>query len=187
VSIWFAAKYKRAGLKNQFIPESSGKETPDLSSPDGERLLSSAEDFTRMHTLTVKSHIPPGFPAVTPFITVEDPGQFAEFARSAFGAEELREQRGTTDDGMVMHVALRIEGCIIEGGRASGHWKAMPTALHLYVRDVDSAYARALKAGGVSLHEVREMDYDERAAAVQDPFGNHWYIATYTGGREKKR
>ena len=132
-----------------------------------------AEDFTRMDTLTVKSHIPPGFPAVTPFITVEDPGQLAEFARAAFGAEELREQRGTTGDGKVMHAAFRIEGCVIEAGRASGQWKAMPTALHLYVRDVDSAYARALKAGGVSLHEVREMDYDERAAAVRDPFGNH--------------
>jgi len=140
-----------------------------------------------MDTLTVKSHIPPGFPAVTPFITVEDPGQFTEFARAAFGAEELREQRGTTDDGKVMHAAFRIEGCVIEAGRASGQWKAMPAALHLYVRDVDSAYARALKAGGVSLHQVREMDYGERAAAVQDPFGNHWYVATYTGEREKKR
>ncbi len=139
-----------------------------------------------MDTITVQSHIPPGFQAVTPFITVEDPGRLVDFAKAAFGAEELREQRGTTDDGKTMHAAFRIEGCIIEAGRASGQWKAMPTALHLYFRDADSAYARALKAGGVSLHEVREMDYGERAAAVRDPFGNHWYIATYTGGREKK-
>jgi len=62
----------------------------------------------------------------------------------------------------------------------------MPTALHLYVRDADSAYARALKVGGVSLHDVREMEYGERAAAVQDPCGNHWYIATYTGMPRKK-
>lgn len=137
---------------------------------------------------TIKSaaHVPPGFPAVTPFITVEDPDQLVAFAKAAFGAEELREQRGTTDDGKTMHAAFRIEGCIIETGRASGQWKAMPTGLHLYVRDVDSAYAQALKSGGVSLHEVREMDYEERAAAVRDPFGNHWYIATYTGGRGKK-
>src|SRR5438094_9553302 len=113
-----------------------------------------------MDTLTVKSHTPPAFPAVTPFITVEDPGQFAEFARAAFGAEELREQRGTTDDGKVMHVAFRIEGCVVEAGRASGQWKSMPTALHLYVRDVDSAYARALNAGRVSLHELREEDHE---------------------------
>ncbi len=138
-----------------------------------------------MSTAKSLAYVPPGFPAVTPFLTVEDPDLLVAFAKAAFGAEELREQRGTTDDGKTMHAAFRIEGCIIEAGRASGQWKAMPTALHLYVRDADSAYSRALKAGGVSLHEVREMDYDERAAAVQDPCGNHWYIATYTGGREK--
>ncbi len=137
-----------------------------------------------MDTLTIKSHIPPGFAVVTPFITVEDPAQLVEFAKEAFGAAELREQQGMTDDGKTMHAAFRIEGCIIEAGRASGQWKAMPTALHLYVPDADSAYARALKAGAVSLHEVREMDYGECAAAVRDPFGNHWYIATYTGGKK---
>src|SRR5712692_8887673 len=132
------------------------------------------------------AHVPPGFPAVTPFITVEDPDQLVAFAKAAFGAEELREQRGKTVDGKTMHAAFRVEGCIIEAGRASSQWKAMPTALHLYVPDADSAYARALKAGAVSRHEVREMDYGECAAAVRDPFGNHWYIATYTGRREKK-
>ncbi len=130
--------------------------------------------------------MPPGFPAVTPFITVEDPDQLVAFAKAAFGAEELREQRGKTVDGKTMHAAFRIEGCIIEAGRASSQWKAMPAALHLYVHDADSAYARALKAGGVSLHEVRKMEYGERAAAVQDPCGNHWYIATYTGMAQKR-
>ncbi len=132
------------------------------------------------------AHVPPGFPAVTPFITVEDPDQLVAFAKAAFGAEELREQRGKTVDGKTMHAAFRVEGCIIEAGRASSQWKAMPTALHLYVRDADSAYARALKAGGVSLHEVRKMEYGERAAAVQDPCGNYWYIATYTGMPQKR-
>jgi len=139
-----------------------------------------------MSSTRSQTHVPPGFPPVTPFITVEDPDQLVNFAKAAFGAEELREQRGRTPDGKTMHAALRIEGCIIETGRASAKWKAMPTALHLYVRDVDSAYARALKAGGVSLHVVRKMEYGERAAAVQDPCGNHWYIATYTGTPAEK-
>ncbi len=69
----------------------------------------------------------------------------------------------------------------METGRAAGPWKALPSGIHLYVRDVDAAYARAIKAGGVSLHEVRDMDYGERAGAVRDPCGNHWYVATYTG------
>ena len=137
--------------------------------------------------LTTKSpeHVPPGFQAVTPFLNVEEPDLLLAFVKEAFGAEEVREQRGTYD-GKTMHAAFRIEGCVMEIGRAHDSWKAMPTALHLYVRDADSAYARALKAGAVSLHEVREMEYEERAAAVRDPCGNHWYIATYMGGRGKK-
>jgi len=46
---------------------------------------------------------------------------------------------------------------------------------------VDATYDRVLNAGGVSLHGVKEMEYDERACAVRDPCGNNWYIATHTG------
>jgi uncharacterized glyoxalase superfamily protein PhnB len=70
---------------------------------------------------------------------------------------------------------------VIETGRASAEWKARPAEIHLYVRDVDRSYERALQAGGVSLHGVKEMEYDERACAVRDPCGNDWYIATHTG------
>src|SRR5213594_2645024 len=78
-----------------------------------------------MSSTRSQTHVPPGFPPVTPFITVEDPDQLVNFAKAAFGAEELREQRGRTPDGKTMHAALRIEGCIIETGRASANWKAM--------------------------------------------------------------
>src|SRR3989441_9377125 len=79
-----------------------------------------------------------------------------------------------------MHTAFRVETCIIETGRASGQWKALAAGVHLYVRDADETYARAIKAGGVSLHDVRDMEYGERSGAVRDPCGNHWYVATYT-------
>jgi len=68
---------------------------------------------------------------------------------------------------------------VLETGRASDPWKPLKIGIHLFVHDVDAAYALALKAGGKSLHEVKDMDYGERSGAVQDPFGNQWYIATY--------
>jgi uncharacterized glyoxalase superfamily protein PhnB len=125
-------------------------------------------------------HVPPGFPALVPYLTVDDPDKLIAFVKGAFGAEEMKEQRWENPAGRVIHSALRVEGCVIETGRASAEWKAMPVALHLYVRDVDAMYDRALKAGGASLHGVREMEYDERACAVRDPCGNDWYIATHT-------
>jgi len=132
-------------------------------------------------------HVPPGFRPVTPYLTVDDPDRLVDFARAAFGAEELNSQRVTGPDGRTRHTAFRVEGCIIETGRASGEWKALAAALHVYVRDADETYARAIKAGGVSLHGVRDMEYGERSAAVRDPCGNDWYIATYTGEPAKRQ
>jgi len=126
-------------------------------------------------------HIPQGFPTLVPYLTVDDPAKLIAFVKDAFGAEEMKEQHWEHPAGKIIHAALRVEGSVIETGNASEDWKAMPVAIHLYVRDVDAAYDRALKAGGVSLHEVKEMEYDERACAVRDPCGNFWYIATHTG------
>jgi len=131
------------------------------------------------------SHIPPGFAAVTPYITVDDPDTLVAFAKAAFAAKEMKNQHVSGSDGKTIHTAFRIEECIIETGRASGKWKALPGAIHLYVRNVDAAYARALRLAE-SLHEVRDMDYGERSGTVRDTCSNHWYIATY-GGRRGRR
>ena len=132
------------------------------------------------------SHLPPGFPALVPYLTVDSPEHFLEFAKAAFSAQELVDQRFVAPNGKLVHTAIRIEGCLLEVGRADEHWRAFPAAIHLYVPDVDASYSQALKAGGVSLHEVRDMDYGERSGAVRDPAGNNWYIATYTGAPHQK-
>jgi len=131
--------------------------------------------------MPANKHIPAGLPALVPYLTVDDPAKLIAFVKGAFGAEEIREQHWEHPTGKIIHTALRVEGCVTETGRASHEWKAMPVAIHLWVRDVDATYHRALNAGGVSLHGVKEMEYDERACAVLDPCGNHWYIATHTG------
>jgi len=58
---------------------------------------------------------------------------------------------------------------------------ASPAPLHsnLYVLDVDTAYQRALRAGGTSMMEVSDQFYGDRSGAVQDPAGNRWWIATH--------
>ena len=127
------------------------------------------------------THVPPGFSAVTPYLTVDDPDMLVSFVAAGFGAEELTDQRALGSDGKTTHTAFRVEGCIIETGRASNQSKTFPASLHIYVPDADATYAQAIKAGGASLHDVRDMKYGERSGAVQDPCGNHWYIATFKG------
>ncbi len=69
---------------------------------------------------------------------------------------------------------------MVEMAEAGGKWTPMPGALHLYVSDTDAVYQRSLQAGATSLQEPTDMYYGERGAAVKDPVGNHWYIATHT-------
>src|SRR2546422_986961 len=44
-------------------------------------------------------HVPPGFNPVTLYLTVDDPDRLVAFAKAAFGAEELKDQRATGPDG----------------------------------------------------------------------------------------
>lgn len=122
--------------------------------------------------------IPEGYHSVTPYLTVQGAAQLIDFVKQAFGAAEIN--RTTRPDGTISHAAVRIADSIVEMAEARGEWKPMPGAIHLYVNDTDAVYQRAIQAGATSLHEPREMDYGERGAAVKDPAGNHWYIATRT-------
>ena len=56
-----------------------------------------------------------------------------------------------------------------------------PAAFHVYVKDVDATFQRALAAGAESLGVPEDRPYGERAGFVKDRFGNHWYIATAFG------
>jgi uncharacterized glyoxalase superfamily protein PhnB len=52
----------------------------------------------------------------------------------------------------------------------------MPGAYFLYVADPDAAYEQALGAGATSLAAPADRA-SGGIAFVEDPVGNHWYIA----------
>ena len=52
--------------------------------------------------------------------------------------------------------------------------------VYIYVPDVDAAHRAALGVGATLLAEPAEKPYGERAGAVQDEFGNTYYLATYS-------
>lgn len=123
---------------------------------------------------------PQGYQTVTPYFTVQDAGQMIAFMKEAFHATELN--RTCREDGTVAHAEVRIGGTIVELSSGSDKYPPRQNTLHLFVEDVDRCYERALNAGATSLYEVADMPYNERSGGVEDPFGNHWYIATFHGG-----
>jgi PhnB protein len=121
---------------------------------------------------------------VSPFISVPEGAKLIEFMKHTFGAEETnRHPHGP--DGFVAGVRIGDSDILIMGGE-SLRGQESPAALHIYVKDCDAIYQRALDAGAVTIGssgvgEPADRPYGERAAFVSDPFGNYWFIATRLG------
>lgn len=125
---------------------------------------------------------PPGFQPLTPYLHVKDAEKFLNFLKQAFGAD--REELHRDNDGRIIHAQVSVGGCILEFSEATPKYPAFQSAFHFYVPDVDKVHQQALKAGASLLMEPADQDYGERSSGVQDPFGNNWYIATYTGPKK---
>jgi uncharacterized glyoxalase superfamily protein PhnB len=97
-----------------------------------------------------------------------------------FDAEETMSGRG----GGGMHREVRLGDSMLmvgEGSDAGGIMPVRPVAFHVFVKDVDATYARAIAAGASAIGQPEDRHYGERSGFVMDPFGNHWYIATPLG------
>ena len=129
------------------------------------------EDVSKQPSATYKRE---GFHTVTPYLTVEKAPELVDFVKEAFGATESFRATGSAGG---LHAEVKIGDSMVMIGGGPGI-REMPTAIHLYVPDIDDTYQRALVAGATSLFEPVDQPYGERAAAVQDPTGNRWYFAT---------
>jgi PhnB protein len=120
---------------------------------------------------------PEGYSSVSPYLVAEGAQRVIDFLKQTFGASELR--RYDMPDGSIMHAEVRIDDTVIMIAHGGGQWPAFPSWLHVYVRDVDATYQRALNAGGVSVQEPQRREGDpDRRGGVKDPGGNTWWIAT---------
>jgi uncharacterized glyoxalase superfamily protein PhnB len=99
--------------------------------------------------------------------------RFIDFVTNAFGGKELMRH---ADEKMILHAKVQIGDSVIELGEARYPEQPLPTAIYLYVNDVDAMYDQALKAGGVSMLAPTDQAYGDRNAWIKDPFDNVWYI-----------
>lgn len=120
---------------------------------------------------------PGGYNSVSPYLVVDGAARLIDFLEAAFGAKQLR--RFDNPDGSVMHAEVRIDDTVIMIGDSGPEWPSFSSWMHVYVGDVSATYERALKAGGVSVHEpeVKAGEFDKRGG-IKDPSGNTWWIAT---------
>lgn len=120
--------------------------------------------------------VPDGYHTVTPYLIVRDARAVIGFIQRAFNAQSPCVVEGP--DGTVLHAELRVGDSVIMLSQACEGYPPMPAMLHLYVEDVDRVFHQALYAGGIPALNPTNQFYGDRAAAVLDPAGNRWYIAS---------
>ena len=128
--------------------------------------------------------IPPGYHSITPYLAIAGAARAIGFYAEAFGARERMRLDGP--NGRVGHAELEIgDSVIMLADPPPGCDFTAPTdgkaavSIHLYVADVDAAFARAVAAGASVLRPVETMFYGDRGGSVRDPFGHHWHLSTH--------
>ncbi len=121
--------------------------------------------------------IPDGYHSVTPYLIVDGAAKLIDFAKEAFGAEEMFRMPG--ESGAIGHAEMRIGDSVVMLADPNPDFPPRPANLLLYVADCDAAYRKALAAGGSSDREPADQFYGDRSAGVKDAFGNLWWLHTH--------
>jgi PhnB protein len=122
---------------------------------------------------------PEGILSVQPYLHLQEADKMIPFAAAAFHAEILGVAQ--SPEGKILHATIKIGHATFEIDEAYGEFQPMTRYLHAYVPDSDACYADAIRAGATSVEAPATKPYGERSAAVKDPFGNTWFLATYLG------
>lgn len=130
--------------------------------------------------------IPPGYHTVTPHLIVRGAAEAIEFYKRAFGAQEL--ERSPMPGGTkLMHAEIRVGNSKVMLVDKFPEWGSVsPLALggsavtlHLYVKDVDAVFDRAVKASCKVEMPLMDTFWGDRFGQLVDPFGHKWSLATH--------
>lgn len=128
--------------------------------------------------------VPEDFHTITPQLVVKGVADAIAWYTKALGANELL--RNTAPDGTsIMHSELLLgdsrffvvdefPGSMVSPIALGGS----PVTLHLYVKDVDALFKRAIDAGAQVLMPVADQFWGDRYGMLTDPFGHRWSIAS---------
>jgi PhnB protein len=129
--------------------------------------------------------IPDGYHSVTPYLIVKGADRAIDFYKNVFCASQRMRMDGP--NGTVGHAEIEIDGSVIMladefpdmGFRSPQSLGGTGVSLHLYVKEVDSCFSRAVAAGAKALRPVQDQFYGDRSGTVEDPFGHVWTISTH--------
>ncbi len=129
------------------------------------------------------SPIPRGFGTVTPYLTIAGGAQAIDFYKKAFGAKEL--SRSSTPDGKILNANIKIGDSIVmlsdefpgSDAKSPASLGSSTVTLHIYTKDVDRLWQRALSAGAKVRMPLDNQFWGERYGQLADPFGHRWSLS----------
>ena len=105
---------------------------------------------------------PPGWHTVTPRIVAEGAERCVAFVKDVFGAAGDYQATRPTELQLGDSMLMIGEGADTGGGVM----RVRPMALHVFVKDVDATFNRAVAAGATSMGEPTDRHYGERSGFV---------------------
>lgn len=171
------ATYKRAlAAKAVSLQEPTtqewGERTANVKDPAGNNWY--------IATFHGENYFSEGAPTIQPYLQPKESVPVIDFIVEVFGAEETG--RATGPNGEIFHTTLKIGDAAMELSDSSERYPPMPGMFYLYVDDPDAVYRLAIGAGAKSIAEPADQPYGDRSGALEDAWGNEWYIATHLGG-----
>jgi PhnB protein len=131
------------------------------------------------------SPIPDGHRSLAPYLYVRGASKAMHFYARAFGARELFHLG--EPGGRIAHAEMQVGDSVLmladenpdQGFRSPESTGGPSMSVFLYVANVDAVFAEAVGAGAAANAEPADMFWGDRFAALRDPFGHQWFIATH--------
>lgn len=124
-----------------------------------------------------KAYKPEGYNSVSPYFVVDEAKKLMELLIKIFDGEELRKY--DLPDGTIMHAEIKIDDSVLMLANASEQFPSIELLTHIYVRDVDQIFNKAVELGCVPLEKPKEREGDpDRRGSFKDFAGNIWSIGT---------
>jgi PhnB protein len=128
--------------------------------------------------------IPEGYHTITPYLTCKNSAQAIDFYKSVFGAKEIMRMAGP--DGKIGHAEIQVgDSRIMLADEFPGMSTAPtpgatnPSALFLYLENVDTTFNRAVSAGARVDMPLANQFWGDRYGKLTDPFGHQWALAQH--------
>jgi uncharacterized glyoxalase superfamily protein PhnB len=123
---------------------------------------------------------PDGYSSVSPYLIVRDAEATLRFLEAVFDATRLQVHH-RVEGGGIEHAEARIDETVVMMGEMPDAGEAH---VHVYVPGAGATFAKAVRAGGTVVQELRRSGDGDHRGGVADGNGAVWWISTQDTDRD---